>query len=116
MRFAKWLSVFLASGMILLALPFLASAQQGVSGYTVITAVELKKLLENEKDTLLIDNLAVSRFKQEHLPGARHFEFPNENMDRWDKSKTDGKTQEDFTGLLGGDKDRPIVFYCLDSK
>jgi rhodanese-related sulfurtransferase len=112
----KLLSALMASGMLLSSLPPNAPAQQGVSGYTVITAVELKKLQDSEKDILLIDTLALSRYKQEHIQGAKNFEFPNENMDRWDNSKTGGKSQDDFIGMLGGDKDRPIVFYCLDTK
>ncbi len=89
---------------------------QNVSGYTVISAAELKKMQESGAGILVIDTLAYSRYKQEHIPGAKHFEFPNENMDRWDKSKTDGKSWDDFAAVLGGDKDKPIVFYCSDEK
>ena len=116
MRIMKLLPIMTVGGVLLLCLPSSAPTQQGVSGYPVITAVELKKLQDSEKDILLIDNLAFSRFQQEHIPMAKNFEFPNENMDRWDKSKTGGKSQENFIGLLGADKDRPIVFYCLDAK
>jgi len=116
MRIGKLLSVVMVSGILFLSFPPNTPAQQGVSGYTVVTAVELKKLVDGEKNTLLIDNLAFSRYKQEHIQGAKNFEFPNENMDRWENSKTGGKSQEDFIALLGGDKDRPIVFYCLDAK
>ncbi len=37
-------------------------------------------------------------------------------MDTWDKSQTAGKSQDDLVGLLGGDKERPVIFYCLDEK
>jgi len=116
MGIVKLLSLFMGSGILFFGLSPNAPAQQGVSGYTVITAVELKKLQDSEKDSLLIDTLAFSRYKQEHIQGAKNFEFPNQNMDRWDNSKTGGKSQEDFIALLGGEKDRPIVFYCLDAK
>ncbi len=116
MRMVRLVWILMVSGILLSHIPPNALSQQGVSGYTVITAVELKKLMDSEKDILLIDTLALSRYRQEHIQGAKNFEFPNENMDRWDKSKTDGKSQEDFIGILGGDKDRPIVFYCLDAK
>lgn len=33
-------------------------------------------------------------------------------MYEWDVKETDGKTQEDFTKLLGSDKDKIIVIYC----
>jgi rhodanese-related sulfurtransferase len=115
-RIAKPLSALMASGILFLSSPPNVPAQPGMSRYTVITAAELKKLVDTEKDILLIDNLAFSRYRQEHIQGAKNFEFPNENMERWDHSKTGGKSQEDFIALLGGDKDRPIVFYCLDAK
>jgi len=89
---------------------------QDVSGYTVISAVELKKMQDSGRGILVIDTLAYSRYRQEHIPGAKHFEFPNESMDRWDKSKTDGKSWDDFAAVLGEDKDKPIVFYCSDEK
>ncbi len=86
------------------------------TGYTVITAPELKRLLDSGKEVLLIDTLAESAYKQGHLPGAKHFEFPNGTMDPWDKSKTGGRTQDEFVALLGGDKAKLVVFYCLDEK
>lgn len=116
MKMMKLLSIAMVWGIIFLCLPSNGPTQQGVSGYTVISALELKKLQDSEKEVLLIDTLAFSRYRQEHIPGAKNFEFPNEDMDRWDKSKTGGKSQEDFIGLLSADKDRPIVFYCLDAK
>lgn len=103
-------------GILFLCLASSASPQPEVKGYTVISAVELRKLQEGEKGVLLIDTLALSRYRQEHIAGAKNFEFPNENMASWDKSKTGGKSTEDFAGLLGEDRDRPVVFYCLDAK
>ena len=92
-----------------------ASAQE-VSGYTVITAADLKKMQESGKAILVIDTLAESAYKQGHIPGAKHFEFPNGNMDPWDKSKTASRSKDDFVALLGDDKEVPLVFYCLDEK
>jgi rhodanese-related sulfurtransferase len=89
---------------------------QDVRGYTVISAAELKKMQDSGTGILVMDTLAYSRYKQEHIPGAKHFEFPNDNMDRWDKSKTEGKSQDDFEIALGRDKDIRVVFYCSDEK
>ncbi len=86
------------------------------SGYMVITAADLKKLHESTPDLLVIDTLAESAYQQGHIPGAKHFEFPNGTMDPWDKSKTAARGQEDFVALLGGNKERPLVFYCLDER
>jgi len=92
------------------------AAAQEPSGYTVITAADLKKMQDSGKAILVIDTLAESAYKQGHIPGAKHFEFPNGTMEPWDKSKTAGKSTEDFVALLGDDKGKPLVFYCLDEK
>ena len=89
---------------------------QEVKGYTVISAVELKRMQESGKEILIIDTLAASTYKEGHIPGAKHFEFPNGTMDPWDKSKTGGKSADDFVAFLGANKDKPLIFYCLDDK
>jgi len=115
MRILKLLAVFMVWGILFLCFPSNAPAQD-VNGYTAISAVELKKLQDGEKEVLLTDTRPYPAYKQEHVPGAKHFEFPNGNMDQWDKSKTGGKSKEEFIGFLGEDKDKPIVFYCTDAK
>ncbi len=89
---------------------------QAQGGYTVITAAELKRMQESGSTMIIIDTLAESAYKQGHIPGAKHFEFPNGAMERWDESRTAGKSQEELLAVLGGDKDTPLVFYCLDEK
>jgi len=82
-------------------------------GYDVITAGELHQRLAAEKALLVIDTMPLEEsFKKEHVPGAKQFLFPIPDMGAWDKTLTDGKSQEDFLALLGPDKDRPVVFYC----
>jgi rhodanese-related sulfurtransferase len=89
---------------------------QGTSGYTVLSAVELKKMKDGGKEMLIIDTLPYEVYKEGHIPGAKNFEFPNENMNSWNKSKTAGKSQDDFVAFLGKDKDKPLIFYCFDEK
>jgi rhodanese-related sulfurtransferase len=96
-------------------LPSTAGAQE-ISGYTVITAVDFKNMRDSGKEMLIIDTMGESAYMKGHIPGAKNFEFPNDNMDPWDKSKTAGKSKDDFIAFLGGDKERPLVFYCLDEK
>ena len=115
MRNPRLAFMFVVSTVVLLCLSSQASAQSA-GGYATISTAELKKMQESGKEILLIDTLADSRYKQEHLPGAQHFEFPNGNMDPWDRSKTGGKSSDDFVALLGGDKERTLVFYCLDDQ
>ncbi len=109
-------SMILGLSAFLLACLSSQASAQGTNGYTTISAADLKKMQETAKDLLVIDTLANSRYKEGHIPGAKNFEFPNGNMDPWDTSKTGGKSSDDFLALLGGDKDRPVVFYCLDDQ
>jgi thiosulfate/3-mercaptopyruvate sulfurtransferase len=82
-------------------------------GYQLLTAAELKKMLDEAKPMVLMDTMPYdASYKKEHLPGAKHFLFPVARMTSWDTKETDGKTEADFTALLGEDKDKPIVFYC----
>ena len=102
-------------GVLLFGVPLSALAQAQI-GYTVITVSEMKKMLDSGTEILVVDTLSHSAYTKEHIPRAKNFEFPNETMDRWNKSKTGGKTQDEFMAFLGEDKDKPIIFYCLDEK
>jgi len=85
--------------------------QQG--GYDVITAAELKDMLDSGKDLLVIDTMPYKdSYEKEHIPGARQFLFPIPVMETWDATKTDGKTKENYAALLGPDKEKIIVIYC----
>ncbi len=102
---------------VVLFIAFVANVvAQETGGYARITGVDLKKMQESGTAVLVIDTLAESAYKQGHVPSAKHFEFPNGDMMPWDASKTGGKTTEDFVALLGEDKQKPLVFYCLDEK
>ena len=82
-------------------------------GYDVITAEELKAMIDSKKDMVIVDTMPYeSSYKKAHIPGAKQFLFPIPPMAEWNSSETDGKTTENFTSLLGGDKDKPIVIYC----
>lgn len=85
--------------------------QQG--DYDVITAAELKDMLDSGKELLVIDTMPYKdSYKKEHIPGAKQFLFPIPVMETWDATETDGKTKEDYAALLGPDKDRIVVIYC----
>jgi rhodanese-related sulfurtransferase len=82
-------------------------------GYEVITAGELKKLIESKKDILVVDTMPYDdSYKKEHIPGAKQFLFPIPIMENWNAKETGGKSIEDFEAFLGPDKDKTIVFYC----
>ncbi len=56
---------------------FAGAGAQEVTGYTVITATEVKKMQESGQSTLVIAALPASGFKQGHIPDSKQFEFPN---------------------------------------
>ena len=85
----------------------------GRGGYKVVTTEELQKMLGEVKNLLVVDTMPLEdSYVKNHIPGAKQFLFPIEEMPDWDAAKTDGKTVEQFKALLGPDLHRPIVFYC----
>jgi thiosulfate/3-mercaptopyruvate sulfurtransferase len=82
-------------------------------GYQLLTAAELKAMIDEGKPLLLVDTMPYdASYRKEHLPGAKQFLFPVPRMSSWETQETDGKSEADFTALLGADKARPLVFYC----
>ena len=82
-------------------------------GYNIVTTEELKKMLDEKKDILVIDTMPFEdSYKKEHVPGAKQFLFPIPDMVTWDTKETGGKTVEDFKALLGPDVEKTIVIYC----
>lgn len=82
--------------------------------YELITTEELKKLIDDQQDMVLIDAMPYAEsFSKEHIPGAKNFLFPKDGeMTDWDPAQTGNKTQEQFAELLGDDKDKLVVVYC----
>lgn len=77
-------------------------------GYQVITSEELKKMLDEKKEMLIVDTMPFeASYRKNHIPGAVNFELPVPEMTAMDE-----KTKDAFEKLLGQDKDRMIVFYC----
>jgi rhodanese-related sulfurtransferase len=82
-------------------------------GYGLVTAAELKKMMDEGKDMVIVDTMPYEdSYKKEHVPGAVQFLFPIPDMKEWDAKETGGKTQADFEALLGPDKDKPVIVYC----
>jgi thiosulfate/3-mercaptopyruvate sulfurtransferase len=93
------------------AVKLVREVQRG--GYDLITTAELKKLIDESKDMLIVDTMPLEEsYKKMHVPGAKQFLFPIPDMKAWDVKETSGKTEKDFIALLGPDKDKTIVFYC----
>lgn len=82
-------------------------------GYELIATGELKKMIDEGKDMIIIDTMPYEdSYKKEHVPGALQFLFPIPDMPEWNDAETAGKTQADFEAMLGPDKDKTIVIYC----
>lgn len=93
------------------AVKLVREVQRG--GYGLITAKELKDLIDSGKDVLIIDTMPYAdSYKKTHVPGAKQFLFPIPEMKQWDIKETDGKTLDDFNALLGPEKTKTIVVYC----
>lgn len=93
------------------AVKLVREVQRG--GYDVMTAKELKDLIDTGKDVLIIDTMPYkASYKKAHVPGATQFLFPISEMKEWNTKETDGKTLDDFKALLGSDKNKTIVIYC----
>ncbi len=85
--------------------------QQG--GYGIITTAELKEMIDAKKDILIVDTMPLEEsYQKNHIPGAKQFLFPIEEMADWDTQQTDTKTLEDYKKLLGTDMNKTIVIYC----
>jgi len=93
------------------AVKLVREVQRG--GYDVVTTEELKKMIDEKKDILVIDTMPFEdSYKKEHVPGAKQFLFPIPDMPTWDPKETGGKTIEDYKAMLGPDTEKTIVIYC----
>lgn len=93
------------------AVKLIREVQRG--GYDLVTTGELKKWIDGGKEMVIVDTMPYEdSYKKMHVPGAVQFLFPIPDMDAWDTTETEGKTQDDFNQMLGSDKDKTIVIYC----
>ena len=92
------------------AVKLVREVQRG--GYDIITAAELKNLIDSGKDILIVDTMPYKHYKKIHVPGANQFLFPIPEMEVWDTKETDGKSKKDYEALLGADIQKTIIVYC----
>ncbi len=82
-------------------------------GYELISTGELKQMLDNNEDFLLVDAMpADESFAKGHIRNAVNFAFPKEVMEAWQDDVMGGRSREDYEELLGESTDRKIVVYC----
>lgn len=78
-------------------------------GYGLITTPELRRLMDEHPDVLLVDVRFAYEFVSGHMPDA--VSLPVDLRDRGDLPR---ERREAMLDIFGPDKDRPIVVYCRD--
>jgi rhodanese-related sulfurtransferase len=82
-------------------------------GYELLTVADLKGLQDKGETMVIVDTMPYEdSYVKGHVPGAVQFLFPIKPMETWDAAGTDGKSEADYTALLGPDKDKLVVVYC----
>lgn len=76
-------------------------------GYTLISTEDLKKMIDEKQDIIIVDTMPADSFAKGHIPGAVNAELPKTGLkDATDEQKTA------FIKILGEDKTKKIVVYC----
>ncbi len=83
-------------------------------GYKLMKIKELKRLIDNHKDFVLIDAHPRREFVEGYIDGAKNFGFQSKHTGEWDKDidVKGGATLADYRKLLGNDLSKMIVVYC----
>lgn len=84
----------------LLTVLSVAAEEVDLAEVTIISAPEVKDLLEHHPDALLINNLSRIEFQQQHIPGSINIPAP----------------EVATTSLLRTDDPRIKIFYCMGVK
>lgn len=90
-------------------------ANQTILGsYNLISIDELKKLIDNKDDFVLIDAHPRKEFVDGYIDGAINFGFQSKRTGEWDKDVDikGGATQAQYKAALGDDLNKKIVIYC----
>lgn len=75
-------------------------------GYQIVSTEELKAMVDNKEDMILVDTMPAKFYEKNRIPGAVNTETPIKMEDLTQEQK------DAFLGLLGEDKDKKIVLYC----
>ncbi|SMP76474.1 Rhodanese-like domain-containing protein [Desulfonatronum zhilinae] len=91
--------------------PLFTQAQRSADrdGYALITTPELRRLMDETPNVLLVDVRFSYEFVSGHMPEA--VSLPVDLRDRGDLPP---ERRQAMLDTFGPDKDRPIVIYCRD--
>ena len=83
-----------------------------LGGYELLSTKDVKQMLDQSEDFLLIDAMPADSFNKGRIPTAVNFAFPKEPLEGWQDKSMEGRKQQDYAQLLGENKERKIVVYC----
>jgi rhodanese-related sulfurtransferase len=83
-------------------------------GYTLLSVAELKQMIVQKEDFVLIDAHPTEEYNLAYIDGARNFGFQSTYSGNWQKdvAMPNNPSQEDYQKVLGTDKNKKIVIYC----
>lgn len=102
-------SLLLETATEAVALKVAKEVQQG--GYTLLTAAELKKMIDAKEDMVLVDAHPPEEFVLAYIDGAINYGFQSNRNGKWEEDAL-GKTQDAYRKVLGPDLNKKIVIYC----
>jgi rhodanese-related sulfurtransferase len=88
-------------------------ADQG--GYELLSVVDLKKMIDDKENFVLIDAHPQSQFNEAYIAGASNFEFQGTFTRKWDEDAPGG-TEDAYKALLGEKLNQKVVIYCGGNK
>jgi rhodanese-related sulfurtransferase len=88
-------------------------ADQG--GYELLSVVDLKKMMDDKENFVLIDAHPENQFNEAYIEGANNFEFQGKFTRHW-KDDAAGGTEAAYKALLGHDLNHKVVVYCGGNK
>ncbi len=84
-------------------------------GYELMSVADLKKMIDDKENFVLIDGNSTVQFNEAHIAGANNFEFQAKFTRNW-KEDVLGGTEEAYKALLGDKLGQKVVVYCGGNK
>jgi rhodanese-related sulfurtransferase len=96
-----------------IALKIHHETEQG--GYELLSVVDLKKMIDDKENFVLIDAHPENQFNEAHIASANNFEFQGKFTRNW-KDDVVGGSEDAYKALVGDNLNRKVVVYCGGNK
>jgi rhodanese-related sulfurtransferase len=96
-----------------IALKIHHEADQG--GYELLSVTDLKKMIDDKENIVLIDAHPENQFNEAHIAGANNFEFQAKFTRHW-KDDAPAGSEDAYKALLGDKLGQKVVVYCGGNK